>query len=67
MKKKRFRLYVPVDCVIENPKDARRLWEDLKTAGGASYSSDGWSYEIRTERVTLSSIRAMCAESKPNE
>lgn len=52
----KFRIYVPVDVVVNNPKQLRDMWLDIIDAGASQWSTDGSSYNIRTDLIKLKDL-----------
>lgn len=48
---------MPVEITVDDPKYIRNMWRMLKDSGGQCWSTDGWEYDLRSDRVTLKAVR----------
>ena len=55
-KKRRARLMVPVDIEITNMEDLPRLVMNLRECVSEMWSTDGWAFKIRPDRLSLFEI-----------
>lgn len=53
----KFVVMMPVEIDVSDPKYLRNMWQMLKDSGGSCYSSDGWEYDLRSDRVSLKALR----------
>jgi hypothetical protein len=53
----KFTIMMPVEIEVRDPKYLTNLWRMLKDSGGSCYSSDGWEYDLRSDRIKLKDVR----------
>lgn len=63
----RFTVAVPVEVTVSNASQLARLFGHLQQSGQSMYSSDGYSYSIKTAKIRLRDLRAAFKAARKGE